>query len=158
MQIISAHSPIWGNKEHTVIDLRVKFAEFDEELPFSASSFDGTEYGSVLFNDAVSGKYGAIEEFPQPAVETTEQAIERLSYAVRQYLDSVARSKGYDSILTAVSYVGSTVYGVEATQFRDWRDLVWAAYFKIEDDVKMNIRSPMTNEALISELPVFNYA
>lgn len=58
-----AKNPIYANQEHTVINLMVKFAEFDEELPFTAVSDDIHNHGVELFNRAMAGEFGPISDY-----------------------------------------------------------------------------------------------
>lgn len=66
-----AHSPVYKNEEHTMIDLMVKFEEFQNELPFTASPTDSAEHGVDLFYKAEKGLFGEVAPFvppPQPKV------------------------------------------------------------------------------------------
>lgn len=70
-----ANSPIWANAEHTLINLMVKFVEFTDVLPFTASPTDDMSYGKELFTNAVNGDYETISDYippPQPIEPTTE--------------------------------------------------------------------------------------
>lgn len=60
----SASSPQWANAERTLIDLSVKFVEFDAPMPFAASPNDTEPYGPDLFQRAVNGEYGPIGDYP----------------------------------------------------------------------------------------------
>lgn len=68
MIIESAHSPIWVNQNHTAIDLMVKFKEFNEELPFTATLNDNHKHSKTLFDNAINGVYGVIVEYTSPVV------------------------------------------------------------------------------------------
>lgn len=69
---------------------------------------------------------------------------------VHRHLDATARARGYDSALSAVSYLGSTnaLWAAEAAAFRDWRDDVWEAVFALTPET-----APATPEALLAALP-----
>jgi hypothetical protein len=58
-----AKNPIWNDAEHTSVHLTVKFAEFEEELPFNATLHDPMQYGVELYNRAISGEFGVIVSF-----------------------------------------------------------------------------------------------
>lgn len=71
-----ASNPVYGNAEKTVVVLSVKFVEFDEPMPFGATSYDPMPYGVELFNRAVAGEFGPIADYvapiatqPQPTVQ-----------------------------------------------------------------------------------------
>lgn len=56
----SAKNPTWANEKNNAINLIVKFEEFAEEIPFTATSFDTESHGIELFNRAFSGEFGEI--------------------------------------------------------------------------------------------------
>lgn len=59
--ITSLKNPVWVNDEQTAIDCVITLDVFgDEELPFTATSFDVEEHGRVIFQELVDGKYGVI--------------------------------------------------------------------------------------------------
>lgn len=53
-----AKNPIWQSDNE--IALTVKFEEFNEEMPFLATSFDPEPHGVDLYNRAKAGEFGAI--------------------------------------------------------------------------------------------------
>jgi hypothetical protein len=58
-----AKDPIWNNAEGTSILLTVKWEEFNEEMPFSACSFDSELHGVDLYNRAKAGEFGEVAAF-----------------------------------------------------------------------------------------------
>lgn len=58
----------YDNQEQTAIEMIVKFEEFNEELPFLATSYDTVSHGIELYNNAKSGMYGVIAEYVPPPV------------------------------------------------------------------------------------------
>jgi hypothetical protein len=65
---------------------------------------------------------------------TDEQNIKIYKNAVKNFLDSIAKSWGYDSIISAVSYANSTngQYKEEAEKLIAWRDLCWQKAYTVE--------------------------
>ena len=63
MNIEDIQAPEWANKEHTAINCRVKFAEFDAFLPFTACQNDFEEHGRRIYSELESGKYGPVAPF-----------------------------------------------------------------------------------------------
>ena len=63
MNIEGIQAPEWANKEHTMINCRVKFEGFDEYLPFSACQSDSEEHGRRIYSELESGKYGPVAPF-----------------------------------------------------------------------------------------------
>lgn len=98
-----------------------------------------------------------------PAEEVTvnqaaELARTRQQYiaAVLRHLDTVAKQRNYDSIISACSYATSTnpTFAAEAQACVAWRDAVWVACYQIDADVANAVRPVMTVEELLAELPV----
>lgn len=74
LTIESAVNPVYANAEGTNITLQVKFAEFDEVMPFAATSYDSMAYGVELHNRAKAGEFGPIAPYvapPEPVQPTT---------------------------------------------------------------------------------------
>lgn len=64
-----AKDPFWSSDNGQQITLTVKFKEFEEELPFTATSFDVMPYGVDLYNRAKAGEFGDIAPYvasPEP--------------------------------------------------------------------------------------------
>lgn len=66
MTIQYAKNPAWNSETGQDIFLIVKFKEFEEELPFTAASFDSMPYGVELYNRAKIGEFGEIAPFVRP--------------------------------------------------------------------------------------------
>ena len=64
------------DKQH--INCKVKFAEFNEVHPFTASITDPEDHGVSIYNEIISGKYGAIGDYVPPPPPTTEQLWRRV--------------------------------------------------------------------------------
>jgi hypothetical protein len=69
-----AKDPVYGNAEGTNIQLIVKWEEFNEEMPFGATSYDSMPHGVNLYNRALAGEFGAIAPCPPlPLVSANNQ-------------------------------------------------------------------------------------
>lgn len=95
---------------------------------------------------------------PRTAADLEARAAQRrrwLTEAVQQRLDTVARSLGYDSILSACSYASSSVpqFQAEGQAATAWRDATWAAVAHIFADVASGARVEPTVPELLAELP-----
>jgi hypothetical protein len=64
---------------------------------------------------------------PEPMPPTPDQQIKSLTNAVQRHMDAEAQKLGYDSLLSAVSYLYSSNarFQAEAQAFSAWRDAVW---------------------------------
>lgn len=92
--------------------------------------------------------------------KTQEEILSEYITLVQQYLDSTAKSRGYDGIISLCSYKGSTdaVFNKEGTAGVAWRDSVWRTCYSIRDEVLAGTRTEIpTAESLISELPIFTW-
>lgn len=67
-----AKNPIYSNQSNDYIDLIVKFAEFANELTFTATHLDDTEHGRELYARAKNGEFGTIAEALPSAPEATQ--------------------------------------------------------------------------------------
>ena len=61
-----AKDPFWNDDTGNAIHLTVKFAEFNEEFPFTATSYDNMPYGVALYNRAKAGEFGVIGPYVPP--------------------------------------------------------------------------------------------
>jgi hypothetical protein len=65
LTIESASDPFWNDAQHETIFLNVKFAEFNEIMPFTATPYDDMPYGVELFNRAKAGEFGEVRSFSE---------------------------------------------------------------------------------------------
>lgn len=79
----------------------------------------------------------------------------RKTAVVQDHMDAAARALGYDNLLSAVSYAGSShpIFGVEGDAFKQWRDACWDTTIRILADVKAGNRTVPTDSELVQELP-----
>lgn len=79
--------------------------------------------------------------------------------AVQSHLDTFARARGYDGILSACTYATSTVpkFAAEGLYAVTARDSVWAKYYQILAEVQAELRPIPTLNELISELPTLDW-
>jgi hypothetical protein len=79
LTIESATNPEYSTADGSYIVLQVKFAEFDEIMPFGATPYDPHAYGVELYNRALAGEFGQIAGYdpvkypppPAPSITTT---------------------------------------------------------------------------------------
>jgi hypothetical protein len=60
-----ALNPVY-TKENAGINLKVKFKEFTEEMPFHATSNDPHDHGKELYERALNGEFGEIQPYVAP--------------------------------------------------------------------------------------------
>lgn len=138
-------------------------------LPYAGESLDAVaaQYSPVAFwldQDAekVQPPVGAGGGFtpPEPQPPTPEQIIKAFTDAIQARLDSFARTRNYDGILSAATYATSTVpkFAAEGQYAVQVRDATWAAGYQILADVQAGNRPmPESPEAIFDELPVLQW-
>lgn len=79
--------------------------------------------------------------------------------AVQNVLDTTARSRNYDGILSLCSYAASThlVFGPEGRAGLAWRDLVWSTCYQILADVQNAVRTVPTVDEVLAEIPAITW-
>ena len=93
---------------------------------------------------------------PVPYIPTAEEIKQQLINAVQAHLDSVAKAKGYDNILSAVTYAGDTIvpqFDLEGQAYKTWRTQVWAFCYAYLADVQAGTKAVPTSAELIALLP-----
>ena len=75
---------------------------------------------------------------------------------VNNYLDNIARQKGYDNIISARSYAGyENDFQLESQKFVKLSASCWSLAYSIIDDLKNGTLESITDEEFISRLPTF---
>lgn len=69
LTIARVTNPQWANVEHTAINVTARFAEIDEDLPFTAVPNDTEAHGREIFTRASAGEFGAIDAYVPPSDE-----------------------------------------------------------------------------------------
>ena len=103
--------------------------------PDSVSLLDS--YYVELLNGMSSGKKltadsngnPILQDPPEPTLQETQDAI---SARIQNTIDTLAKSWGYDNIVSAISYLSSSnkQYAADATALNTWRDAVWTWAFQ----------------------------
>jgi hypothetical protein len=90
---------------------------------------------------------------------TAEQIIAGFTAGVQQHLDTFARTRDYDGILSAATYATSAVpkFKTEGQYAVEARDATWAKCYEVLDAVQSGQRPMPTLEELIAELPVLTW-
>ena len=92
-----------------------------------------------------------VVDIPLEELQATKNKL--VETTVQTMLDTAAREAGYDSIISACSYVGSINFGTEAQSFLNWRDAVWTYVFQVQADILAATRTEPTLDELLLELP-----
>ena len=97
---------------------------------------------------------------PQPAHTKAELQIKLIAgftNLVQSHLDTKAKERNYDNILSLCTYATSTnpTFAKEGQAGVVWRDSVWAKCYAILAEVQAGTRVMPTD--IISELPIFTW-
>lgn len=84
------------------------------------------------------------------------KVIATFEVAVQTYMDDAAKLRGYDSLLSACTYVTSSSlkFSAEGIAFSNWRDAVWTKCFEIQAAVQAGARDIPSLHQLMAELPL----
>ena len=106
---------------------------------------DAQSKGQIIQADA-NGNPEAVS----PPAPTQAQIIASYESAAQNNLDTIAQSWGYNSIVSAISYLNSTnaQYKAEATALNEWRDAYWAEAYILEAETL-----PSTAAEFVAALP-----
>lgn len=122
-------------------------------LPFTATPDDPEQRGRDLYAAALESGNVAVY---LPAPVSPEQIKAEIGQAVQDRLDQFARSRGYDSIMSAASYAQSSVsaFSVEGQRASTLRDMTWLKVSAILAEVESGARPmPTTLSDIEGDLP-----
>ena len=130
-----------------------------DNIPADAVEITEAEHAALLEGQSM-GKRIVADESGRPILQdppppTHEQIIAQYTGAVQQHLDTFARTRDYEGILSACTYASSAEpkfksegqYAVEA------RDATWAKCYEVLAAVESGSRPMPTLEELLAELP-----
>lgn len=158
MQFTKITSPQWADQDHTAINCTVTFSDLGE-VPYTASPTDPIAHSREIFLLASQGQYGAVAPYVASAGPSNEQIIAAFTAAIQLRLDTFARTRSYDSILSACTYVTSSVprFAAEAAYCVSARDATWATGYQLLADVQAGNRAMPTVADVMTELPALEW-
>jgi hypothetical protein len=122
---------------------------------------DGTKYPAnwLDYPDNVAALGATVVPEPAPPPKSPEQIQAGFSAAIQERLDAFARTRLYDGILSACTYVSSTnpQFAAEGAYCLAARDATWAAGYAILGDVLSGARPMPTIEEVFAELPALTW-
>ena len=109
-----------------------------------------------LASGEITNREMTAEEIAALSAPTPEQTIAQYTASVQQHLDTFARTRNYDGILSAATYATSVVpkFKVEGQYAVEARDNTWAKCYEILAAVEAGSRPMPTLDELLAELPV----
>lgn len=115
------------------------------------------ECGNARFMDEKGDQY-QIEEVLTPAPPDLSVIARQLVLVVDDHIDSTAKSMGYASIVTAVSYADEPAvpkFQAEGAALRAWRSQCYARLYELQGEAMAGQRPIPTPTELIGLLPNF---
>lgn len=97
----------------------------------------------------------ALAALRAPAPLTFEQQMAVFEGAIQASLDAFARTRNYDGIMSACTYVTSTVpaFAAEGQRCVELRDATWQAAYALLAEVQSGARPVPTLEEVLAEMP-----
>jgi len=142
--------PNWRNPRynaHGTIDIEIEHPTLGW-IHFTADPNDSEPLGQELYHAAI--ELGGIAPVSLEAIKAA------IVVSVQASLDTFARTRGYDSMLSACTYAASAVpqFAEEGQFCISVRDQTWSALYKLLSDVENGTRSIPSGYADIEpELP-----
>jgi hypothetical protein len=123
------------------------FQNPDNQQVFAYDETDETQL--ELINQAIDNSWKDVSSL-HPLKPSKNQIIAQYEFAAQINLDKVAQSWGYDSLVSAASYSGSSnpQFKAEAEALINWRDNYWSEAYTIETGTL-----PATADAFLALLP-----
>lgn len=134
-----------------------------DNIPADAVEITAEEHAALL-EGQVQGKLIQTDTNGRPVLvdpppPTPEQIIARYTDGVQKHLDTFARTRNYDGILSAATYATSQVpkFKTEGQYAVEARDATWTKCYEILAAVEAGTRPVPTMDELLAELPVLTW-
>lgn len=147
--------PEWRNPAYNAygsIDLEINDPSHGW-IPFTATPFDAEEQGRNLHAAVLEA--GGIAPYRMHAL-SQEELRATIFAAVQSRLDEFAQSRGYDDILSAVTYAGDTIpqFAADGKRAAELRGQTWAVVYRMMAEVHAGTRpSPASYADIKDDLP-----
>jgi len=119
----------------------------------NSNAIPACDHGEPIFTEELE----ADEELVAKALFNTKVA--NYSNLVQIHLDTIAKAKGYDSLLSACSYANSvnTTFKADGLAAVAWRDEVWVICHNYLQEVEAGTKLEPSEQELISLLPTITW-
>lgn len=137
-----------GNCPQIWVDLQYS-ADNGEACIIGECAYDATH---IIDGEPIT----IVPEPPEPIPPTEAEIVAALTRAVQNHLDTTARQRNYDGILSLCSYATSLdpTFKAEGQTGVEWRDACWRISYQIMAEVQAGTRAIPTAEELVGSLPV----
>ena len=122
------------------------YAILDTAEPSVPNGMHMQANGFEQVNGIWKKKWVLVNETPEQALARAQQVQVIIVNAVQRSLDTFAKTRNYDSIMSACTYATSKVakFAAEGQRCVDLRDETWAALYGILEQVQLGVR-PLPN-------------
>lgn len=134
-----------------------------DNIPADAVEITEAEHAALIEGQSLGKRIVADENgrpiLQDPPPPTAEQIIAQYEAAVQKHLDDFARTRNYDSILSACTYATSTVpkFAAEGQYCVAARDATWVKCYEVLAAAEAGSRPMPTLDELLAELPVLTW-
>lgn len=123
---------------------------------FESENEHYAEHAHIIKSDTAQMGQQLVGDVFEDYTPTIEDLAPVYEQAIQDHINMVARANGYDSIYTAISYIGSInpKWNAEGLALRNWRDACWLA---VHDLLNGYVESGhiITPEEAITSLPEY---
>jgi len=128
-----------------------------DKIPADAVQVKDSDYAALMAaGGAIVANASGYPVLQAPAAPTPDEIAAGYEAFGQTTLDALAKSWGYDSLLSAASYAASSVtqYAADAKALIAWRDAFWQAAFALEAAVKAGTKPmPATAADFVALMP-----
>ena len=134
-----------------------------DNIPADAVEITVEEHQALIEGQSLGKRIVADENgrpiLQDPPPPSPEQIVAQYTAAVQKHLDDFARTRNYDSILSAATYATSTVpkFAAEGQYAVEARDATWAKCYEVLAAVEAGSSPMPTLDELLAELPVLTW-
>ena len=150
---MNTFAQILNGKVHLVMQDELTLAQLYAQK-FNSNDITFVDITAVVPQPEVGWAYNGAHFTAPPA---TPAAIQKnLTMAVQNHMDSTAKARGYDNLVSVITYADEPIipkFQAEGVAFRAWRSLVWDYCYQVLLDAEAGRRTVPTGEELIAELP-----
>lgn len=137
------------------VNTQILYSEDPGTLPEGQIACTQSQYQGYLSHRVEDGEVVLAPESVRQALALAA-ATTAMTTAVQTHLDAQAQARGYDNLLSAISYADEPAvprFQADGQAFRAWRSLVWAQCHELLAQVQDGTLAVPTEAELLALLP-----